>query len=954
MKIVRFLLAFIAIFYFHMTVYGQNIPGKADEITLKLIKEADDDKGKETGALIILKDYKMTVNEKGQTKMIIRILGKIYSKDALADYSQIPLSYNSYYEEPDLNYARVIRSDGSTSTVPKDAIQIKTTPESQGLQYTDNKYLSFALSGLEIGAAFDYQITFTQKTSQIEGQWFDSHWFGGMLLNLSPPYIPRIDPVMTSRYTLLVPKGSKFQYHMYSSGQEPLKESTGIQDRYEWVLLNQPSLKIEESMPNISTLGPTLNLSSLYDWKQIDAWASRKLLSRIDITGAAGAKAKELVAGMDNDVDKIKAISNFIQTEIHYIYADLDRGGYTPHPVNEIFNSRYGDCKDKSILLVSMLKAVGIEAFPALINPYPYDQLTDIPAPWFSHLITYVPGKDGDLWLDATSEVTPFPNLYFSDQGRISFIVNGKGGNLTKTPLSGFDNVSVFDLKSTFNKGTVSILMKLNSRGMHGDALKGIFKKMNTEEKEQAVKGLYKSLFERTEDKVDISDVSIPEMPFSMGISYHADSAWKDGYGIFTYGSHSLIPLEILLNIDSKVSPELRKNDFVSPYPFVITGSEKYVSPEKGLIPLTIPKADSVVNDYFRFFKTFSTDEKMIIVKWTLTFDGKVIPKDKYVAYVKSMKTVRDKINWKVSFIQPINYISYLLKNENPNQLLIFGNQLLQENPKNAFAYMLKGAAYDKLNQQDDAVKAYTKAIETDPGSKYAHLFMTYPAVIRSNPAIVEYHLNKALEIDPDFEAALLDRSLGYSSAKNFLKALEDIDKVLAKNPVSIRGLGMKGSVYYRMGKIKESYELFEEALKQDTANLALCNLLAQNYLNIDSTKRAIELYSRSVKIDSTSFVSWGNLGWAWYKANDDKKCIEYSQKAMAVSSKAYFAKYNLALATLRSGNIAEAKKLYAQLENEGKAITYLEKEGAKKDLYDLKSKGVYVGEIKAILRDYF
>jgi tetratricopeptide (TPR) repeat protein len=954
MKNIYYLLVFSTIFYFHSALYGQNTAARADDETLRIIREADNEKGKETGALILLKDYHMTINEKGQSKMVIRILGKIYSKDALADYSQIPLNYNSYYEIPNLNYAYVIQTDGTLIPVPKDAVQIKTTPESQGLQYTDNKYLSFALSGLEIGAAFDFQITFTQKAPQIEGEWCDNHWFGGMIQNLSPPYTPRIDPVMMSRYTLLVPKGVKFQYHMYSAEQEPLKEVIGTQDKYQWVFTDLHSIKVEESMPNLSTIGPTLILSSLKDWRQIDEWASKKLMGKIDITGSAGIKARELTVGMENDEEKIKAIFNYIQTNIRYIYADLDRGGYTPHSTNEIFNSRYGDCKDKSILLVSMLRAVGIEAYPALINPFPYDQYTDIPAIWFSHLITYIPHKDSDIWLDVTSEVTPFPDLFFADQGRMTFIVNGKGGKLTKTPVAEWENVSVFDLKSSFNTGEVSISMKFKSKGMHGDLLKALFKKMNAEEREQAIKALYKSHFERKEDKVELSDVSNPEIPFSMGISYHADSVWEKGYGIFTYGSHSGLPLIILLNIDSQSSPEIRKNDVVNPYPFLITGSENYVPPQKDMIPLVIPKADSIKNEFFKFFKTFSIEGGAIRVKWTLSYDGKIIPKEKYISYTKSLGTLREKINWKVSFVDPVNYIISLLKSENPNQLLLFSNQILQDDPKNMMAYIVRGAAYDKLNQEDDAVKAFTKAIEINPGSKYAHLFMTFASIIRNNPVIMEYHLNKAIEIDPDYEPALLDRSMLYSSSKKYLKALFDIDQVLDKNPRSVRGLELKGSVYYRMGKIKESNSLFEEALKVDTNNLSLYNLLAQNYLTIDSCRRAIELYSRSVRIDSTNFISLGNLGWAWYKANDDKKCIEYSQKAMGVSSKAYFAKYNLALATLRSGNVAEAKRLYSQLNNEGNAITAIEKENAKKDLIDLRSKGVHLSDIKSILRNYF
>lgn len=381
------LLTLVAAFYIYGT-YGVNaqktsLPDYSE--TQKLISGANEVKGKETGALIILKDYVLTINEKNEKKLVLRVVGKIFSKEALLDYSTIPINYNSYYEDLTLNYARVFQKDGTVREVPKDAVQIKTTPESQGLQYTDYKYLSFALPGLETGAGFDYQVTVTDKVQQMEAQCFDSQWLGGMLISMSPPYTPRFDPVTTSRYTIFMPAGAKIQYHLYSSSIEPVKEKIGGQVKYQWVLNDIPSIKAEEAMPSLGNLNPNLIITSLEDWGQLDKWATEKILSKIEVTDELNSRARQLTDGLTNEDDKIKAIANFIQNNIRYIYADLDRGGFTPHRVNEILHSKYGDCKDKSILLVSMLKAVGIEAYPALINPFPYDETKDLPTLLYTH-----------------------------------------------------------------------------------------------------------------------------------------------------------------------------------------------------------------------------------------------------------------------------------------------------------------------------------------------------------------------------------------------------------------------------------------------------------------------------------------------------------------------------------------------------------------------------------------
>jgi len=439
--------------------------------TLSLIRNTDEEKGQETGAVILLKDYQFNIESKNQGTTVIRVLGKIYSKQAMYDYSQIPIAYNSFYEEAVLNFARVICTDGKVREVTGDAIQIKTSPEVRGgTQYTDNQYLTFALSGLEVGAAFEYQITFNQKNPIIKGEWFDNHWFGGMLQSLSPPYTPRIDPVLTSRYTLRVPRECQFQYYLTMGSKEPIKKTTKDQDEYLWVFNNLRAITMEDAMPELGSLSPVLIISSLKDWTQLNQWAYDKIIPRIEVTEEIKDQAVKLTLNAETSDEKIRSIADFIQTNIRYVYADLNRGGYTPHSVGDIMKSRYGDCKDQTILLISMLKAIGIKAYPALINPYPNEEFIKIPSIYWSHLITYIPQPDKDIWLDMTSGVTPFPDLLFSDQNRTAFVINKTGGNLIKTKGSvDKDNISNFNLESSVHNETAGISMLITASGIPSD-----------------------------------------------------------------------------------------------------------------------------------------------------------------------------------------------------------------------------------------------------------------------------------------------------------------------------------------------------------------------------------------------------------------------------------------------------------------------------------------------------
>ena len=78
----------------------------------------------------------------------------------------------------------------------------------------------------------------------------------------------------------------------------------------------------------------------------------------------------ELTADARTDMDKIKAMFYYVSKKVRYmgITPEKDRPGFEPHDVNLTFEKKYGVCRDKAALLVSLLRAAGLKAYPVLIN----------------------------------------------------------------------------------------------------------------------------------------------------------------------------------------------------------------------------------------------------------------------------------------------------------------------------------------------------------------------------------------------------------------------------------------------------------------------------------------------------------------------------------------------------------------------------------------------------------
>lgn len=132
---------------------------------------------------------------------------------------------------------------------------------------------------------------------------------------------------------------------------------------------------------------------------------------------------------------KVAALVEYLNREIRYTGIEFDESSVVPHTPAETLGRKYGDCKDKSLLLVALLRAAGIPATLALLNAGdPVDVVSDLPGMGlFNHAIVYVPGEPA-FWIDATAETSRLGQLPDADRGRLALIVDAQTTALTRIP----------------------------------------------------------------------------------------------------------------------------------------------------------------------------------------------------------------------------------------------------------------------------------------------------------------------------------------------------------------------------------------------------------------------------------------------------------------------------------------------------------------------------------------
>src|SRR5690606_37166984 len=200
---------------------------------------------------------------------------------------------------------------------------------------------------------------------------------------------------------------------------------------------------------------PSLEISDLESWQDASDLVA-PLFAPLPASGArVAAVVAEIRAGGGTLRDKGLRALRYVQEQIRYTSIAIGRGSHEPTRPELVLERRFGDCKDKSLLLETILNALGIEARPALVHSWRGRTLAAaLPTPYaFDHVIVRAEIDGETYWLDGTGPARYSP-LATADPAHYEFaLVAGAAGRLETIPkpapaISGRTIEMTFDLRA--------------------------------------------------------------------------------------------------------------------------------------------------------------------------------------------------------------------------------------------------------------------------------------------------------------------------------------------------------------------------------------------------------------------------------------------------------------------------------------------------------------------------
>lgn len=163
-------------------------------------------------------------------------------------------------------------------------------------------------------------------------------------------------------------------------------------------------IPLEDRTPNWYQPFQIIQISEYQDWAGVAAWAND--LFKVDQALSPEIQA-QIRRWKDANLPKdqlVVEVLRWVQSEIRYFGIELGVNSHLPAPPNLTLERKFGDCKDKSLLLSTLLKALGIEAEPVLASlglRRNVENMTPSPAV-FDHAIVRVLIDGKQYWLDPT------------------------------------------------------------------------------------------------------------------------------------------------------------------------------------------------------------------------------------------------------------------------------------------------------------------------------------------------------------------------------------------------------------------------------------------------------------------------------------------------------------------------------------------------------------------------
>lgn len=396
-----------------------------------------------------LVDYQNLVNDE-QILSYQRTVQCINDSSRIEDASLLVSEIHHENQKILFHHLLLIRNGQTIDALDEDNISAFRRERSLEQHITDNRItVSLSIDDLRQGDIIDYAYSLveSQNDHPVMGKYYYANfWFSWGC----PVFTEKVRVINQSSKTINVlfntAKDAKqiYEHKTIAAGETFIEERQDILPE-----------SFENAMPSWFW-GTFIQLCTESSWEAISSHLYEQYsqsgvfdedLNLFDIENLDIDESSDL----ENEITALKII-RFVQNKVRYKGENHGIYTHTPKSPSKILAKRAGDCKDKSTLLVSLLKSAGIKSNLLLVHSNQGEKIKFFnPSPYhFNHMVVQVHLNGQSYFFDPTIQKQS-GDLKHSAQLRYAhgLTILPKGGDLIEMPLE--YNLKVFELNHFFD-----------------------------------------------------------------------------------------------------------------------------------------------------------------------------------------------------------------------------------------------------------------------------------------------------------------------------------------------------------------------------------------------------------------------------------------------------------------------------------------------------------------------
>jgi hypothetical protein len=413
----------------------------APQWALDAAKTPTPSSAKDSPAVVLFDEYLITVDEQNHAVERERIAVRILKPQG-REYSHCAIGYD-VDEKLDYFHAWTVAPDGREFQAKETDFEDRGAYAGAVLQFTER------IRSLKPPASDPGAVVACETEEHLRPYMYEEDW------DIQAPI-----PIVSEALELALPAGGHYaeSWRKYA----PVKPVEAGSNHLRWEIKDMPALNLENvhATPSWGALAARMSVKwgdsavkgAENQWRAIGLWQEQLEEHRPDPTPEITAKAQELTAGAPDLYTKLSRITDFIQKNIRYFIIAKGIGGWQAHYAADIYRNGYGDCKDKTTLLISMLQAIGVRAHYLHVDSRRGIIDPEAPSLAGNHMITAIELPEGEndprlaarvkaangktlLIFDPTDEVTPVGLIRAALQGAWGNISNGPDSQVLQMPV---------------------------------------------------------------------------------------------------------------------------------------------------------------------------------------------------------------------------------------------------------------------------------------------------------------------------------------------------------------------------------------------------------------------------------------------------------------------------------------------------------------------------------------